>query len=241
MQRTIFHIPGLTAARDGLESGDRRAGGLTVRHGRPAHRGSQTQTGAPSWHPGRTTACSTCCGAIAAASWTCRVGDGHRRTIADLADERPPHRGAVHRHPGAQGHPRQGRAAPARSAARQRRPCRARPLYADSHAAVHRRGRVPDDQHPPLISSRVHRSRALSSAPRNAVSNSSAPPRTTCTEDLDEGPIIEQDVVRVDHRHNVDGSDPPGRPTSNGWCCPRRCSWHCEDRIIRYGNQTIVF
>jgi formyltetrahydrofolate deformylase len=60
------------------------------------------------------------------------------------------------------------------------------------------------------------------------------------TDDLDEGPIIEQDVVRVDHRHTVEdlvrlGSDVERLVLS------RAVLWHCEDRIIRYGNQTVVF
>ncbi|KUI43820.1 formyltetrahydrofolate deformylase [Mycobacterium sp. IS-1590] len=60
------------------------------------------------------------------------------------------------------------------------------------------------------------------------------------TEDLDEGPIIEQDVVRVDHRHSVEdlvrlGSDVERVVLS------RAVLWHCEDRIIRFGNQTVVF
>jgi formyltetrahydrofolate deformylase len=60
------------------------------------------------------------------------------------------------------------------------------------------------------------------------------------TGDLDEGPIIEQDVVRVDHRHTVEdlarlGSDVERVVLS------RAVLWHCEDRVIRFGNQTIVF
>lgn len=60
------------------------------------------------------------------------------------------------------------------------------------------------------------------------------------TDDLDEGPIIEQDVVRVDHRHSVEdlirlGSDVERVVLS------RAVLWHCEDRIIRFGNQTVVF
>jgi formyltetrahydrofolate deformylase len=60
------------------------------------------------------------------------------------------------------------------------------------------------------------------------------------TEDLDEGPIIEQDVVRVDHRQDVQdlvrlGSDVERLVLS------RAVLWHCEDRIIRYGNQTVIF
>ena len=60
------------------------------------------------------------------------------------------------------------------------------------------------------------------------------------TEDLDEGPIIEQDVVRVDHRHGVDDLIRLGADVERA-VLSRAVSWHCEDRIIRYGNQTIIF
>ncbi|MET0698773.1 MAG: formyltetrahydrofolate deformylase [Mycobacterium sp.] len=60
------------------------------------------------------------------------------------------------------------------------------------------------------------------------------------TENLDEGPIIEQDVVRVDHRHNVEDLTRLGADVERA-VLSRAVSWHCEDRIIRYGNQTIVF
>jgi formyltetrahydrofolate deformylase len=60
------------------------------------------------------------------------------------------------------------------------------------------------------------------------------------TEDLDEGPIIEQDVVRVDHRHSVDDLTRLGADVERA-VLSRAVLWHCEDRIIRYGNQTIVF
>ena len=60
------------------------------------------------------------------------------------------------------------------------------------------------------------------------------------TEDLDEGPIIEQDVVRVDHRHDVEDLARLGADVERA-VLSRAVSWHCEDRIIRYGNQTAVF
>ena len=60
------------------------------------------------------------------------------------------------------------------------------------------------------------------------------------TEHLDEGPIIEQDVVRVDHRHGVDDLVRLGADVERA-VLSRAVLWHCEDRIIRYGNQTIVF
>ena len=60
------------------------------------------------------------------------------------------------------------------------------------------------------------------------------------TADLDEGPIIEQDVVRVDHRHDVDDLVRLGADVERA-VLSRAVSWHCEDRIIRDGNQTVVF
>ena len=60
------------------------------------------------------------------------------------------------------------------------------------------------------------------------------------TEDLDEGPIIEQDVVRVDHRHSVDDLVRLGADVERA-VLSRAVQWHCEDRVIRYGNQTVVF
>lgn len=60
------------------------------------------------------------------------------------------------------------------------------------------------------------------------------------TKDLDEGPIIDQDVVRVDHRHDVEDLIRLGADVERA-VLSRAVSWHCEDRIIRYGNQTVVF
>ncbi|MDT5101038.1 MAG: formyltetrahydrofolate deformylase [Mycobacterium sp.] len=60
------------------------------------------------------------------------------------------------------------------------------------------------------------------------------------TETLDEGPIIEQDVVRVDHRHGVGDLIRLGADVERA-VLSRAVLWHCEDRIIQYGNQTIVF
>ncbi len=58
------------------------------------------------------------------------------------------------------------------------------------------------------------------------------------TDDLDEGPIIEQDVVRVDHRHSVVDLVRLGADVERA-VLSRAVSWHCEDRVIRFGNQTI--
>jgi len=60
------------------------------------------------------------------------------------------------------------------------------------------------------------------------------------TEGLDEGPIIEQDVVRVDHRHSVEDLMRLGADVERA-VLSRAVLWHCEDRVIRCGNQTVVF
>jgi formyltetrahydrofolate deformylase len=60
------------------------------------------------------------------------------------------------------------------------------------------------------------------------------------TDELDKGPIIEQDVVRVDHRDGVDDLTRLGADVERA-VLSRAVRWHCEDRVIRYANQTIVF
>ncbi|XVQ07174.1 formyltetrahydrofolate deformylase [Spirillospora sp. CA-255316] len=60
------------------------------------------------------------------------------------------------------------------------------------------------------------------------------------TEDLDEGPIIEQDIVRVDHRHSTPDLIRLGADVERV-VLSRAVRWHCEDRVARHGNTTIVF
>ncbi|AGL19548.1 formyltetrahydrofolate deformylase [Actinoplanes sp. N902-109] len=60
------------------------------------------------------------------------------------------------------------------------------------------------------------------------------------TEDLDEGPIIEQDVVRVSHAHTVADLQRHGADVERA-VLARAVLWHSEDRVIRDGNHTIVF
>jgi formyltetrahydrofolate deformylase len=60
------------------------------------------------------------------------------------------------------------------------------------------------------------------------------------TDDLDEGPIIEQDVVRIDHRHSVDDLARLGADVERA-VLSRAVLWHCEDRIIRCGSHTVCF
>ncbi len=60
------------------------------------------------------------------------------------------------------------------------------------------------------------------------------------TEELDGGPIIEQDVQRVSHRDNVDDLKRIGRHIER-IVLARAVSWHVEDRILVHQNRTVVF
>ncbi|WP_311931743.1 formyltetrahydrofolate deformylase [Microbispora sp. H11081] len=60
------------------------------------------------------------------------------------------------------------------------------------------------------------------------------------TEDLDEGPIIEQDVIRVSHRASVGELARRGADIERT-VLARAVAWHCEDRVLVNGRTTIVF
>ncbi|MEU8363134.1 formyltetrahydrofolate deformylase [Nonomuraea sp. NPDC048882] len=60
------------------------------------------------------------------------------------------------------------------------------------------------------------------------------------TEELDEGPIIEQDVVRVSHRASVQELTRRGADIERT-VLARAVAWHCEDRVLVNGRTTIVF
>jgi formyltetrahydrofolate deformylase len=60
------------------------------------------------------------------------------------------------------------------------------------------------------------------------------------TVDLDEGPIIEQDVIRAGHRDSVRDLVRKGRDVER-LVLSRAVRWHLEDRVLVYGNKTVVF
>ncbi len=60
------------------------------------------------------------------------------------------------------------------------------------------------------------------------------------TADLDEGPIIEQDVVRVDHRMTPDDLVRAGEEVESR-VLARAVRWHCESRVLLNGDRTVVF
>ena len=60
------------------------------------------------------------------------------------------------------------------------------------------------------------------------------------TQVLDDGPIIEQNVVRIHHRDTVDDLVQKGRDIEKV-VLSRAVRWHVENRILLYGNKTVVF
>jgi formyltetrahydrofolate deformylase len=57
---------------------------------------------------------------------------------------------------------------------------------------------------------------------------------------LDDGPIIEQDVVRISHRDQVEDLIRRGRDLERA-VLARGVMWHLEHRILCYGKKTVVF
>jgi len=60
------------------------------------------------------------------------------------------------------------------------------------------------------------------------------------TLDLDEGPIIEQDVVRVSHRDTPKELVRKGRDVERT-VLSRAVAWHLDGRVLVYDNKTVVF
>ena len=60
------------------------------------------------------------------------------------------------------------------------------------------------------------------------------------TTDLDEGPIIEQDVIRASHRDSVEDLVRKGRDVERS-VLSRAVRWHLGDRVLVHGNKTVVF
>lgn len=60
------------------------------------------------------------------------------------------------------------------------------------------------------------------------------------TKDLDEGPIIEQDVIRATHQDSIKDLVRKGRDLERN-VLSRAVRWHLDDRVLVYGNKTVVF
>jgi formyltetrahydrofolate deformylase len=60
------------------------------------------------------------------------------------------------------------------------------------------------------------------------------------TEVLDDGPIIEQGAARITHKDDVDDLIEKGRDLEK-LVLSRAVRWHIENRILLYGNRTVIF
>jgi formyltetrahydrofolate deformylase len=60
------------------------------------------------------------------------------------------------------------------------------------------------------------------------------------TEELDAGPIVEQDVIRVSHRDDVETLKRRGADIERA-VLARAVEWHCQDRVLLHGQTTVVF
>jgi formyltetrahydrofolate deformylase len=60
------------------------------------------------------------------------------------------------------------------------------------------------------------------------------------TDDLDEGPIIEQSVERVTHAHSPAALEAIGRGIESA-VLSRAVTWHLEHRVVLNDNKTVVF
>ena len=60
------------------------------------------------------------------------------------------------------------------------------------------------------------------------------------TADLDEGPIIEQDVARADHTQTAEQLARVGQEIE-ARVLARAVLWHAERRVLRNGSRTVVF
>jgi formyltetrahydrofolate deformylase len=60
------------------------------------------------------------------------------------------------------------------------------------------------------------------------------------TPDLDEGPIIEQEVIRIDHSYDPARLATVGQD-AEALALSRAVRWHCEHRVLLHGHRTVVF
>jgi formyltetrahydrofolate deformylase len=59
-------------------------------------------------------------------------------------------------------------------------------------------------------------------------------------EALDQGPIIEQDTARIDHRYSVEDMIDAGQDLERV-VLYRAVRWHLEHKVLCYGNKTVIF
>ncbi len=64
--------------------------------------------------------------------------------------------------------------------------------------------------------------------------------KPTGAAEVDAGPIIEQDVIRVSYRDDVETLRRRGADVERA-VLARAVEWHCQDRLPRYRNATVLF
>ena len=109
--------------------------------------------------------------------------------------------------------------------------CRSSPRNCAAHPAR--------SQHPPQLPAQLRRRQAYHQAYHRGVKLIGA----TChyvTADLDQGPIIEQDVIRIDHSDSVEDMVRYGKDIEKA-VLARGLRYHLEDRVLIHGNKTVVF
>ena len=157
----------------------------------------------------------------------------------DLASEADALRCALRARAGRARRQAGGRGGAARAARRQVRPGGPRPLHADPQPAFLEAVRTP------IIN--IHHSflPAFAGADPYARAHERGvkiigATAHYVTEELDAGPIIEQDVARVTHREGVDALVRTGADLER-IVLLRAVRWHLEDRVLVHGNRTVVF
>ena len=95
------------------------------------------------------------------------------------------------------------------------------------------------DQHPPLVPAELQGGAPYHQAFDRGVKLVGATAHYV-TRDLDEGPIIEQDVLRVDHSYDQDHLVSAGRDVE-AQVLSRAVRWHSQSRVLLNGHRTVVF
>ncbi len=150
-----------------------------------------------------------------------------------VRDRLPPPAGRVRRQGGAGGgDPHAGRALP-------RRPRRPRPVHADPVGRLLRQapGQIINIHHSFLPSFKGARPYHQAHARGVKLIGATA---HYVTADLDEGPIIEQEVARVDHTHSPEELVAVGRDVEC-LALARAVRWHAEHRVLLNGDRTVIF
>ncbi len=119
------------------------------------------------------------------------------------------------------------------------RRCRARALHARAAGVVRERVGTPHAQHPSLVPAVVRGARPYAQAHERGVKVIGATAHYV-TPDLDEGPIIAQQVLPVSHRDDPDRLERRGRDLE-AVVLAEAVRLHLEHRVIVYGRRTAVF